>query len=154
MKRRRKKPEATQLISQSTLVTLICLVTAASMTPMVLSCYRPWDDEWEWFEYAKRYRGICRTKGNGCADACRSDGKSGGRCVLTGDFFWSCSCMCYKDGYPIDKSSNKHKADKNKVVFVVVKNDQFLHLSSLPVQNFFGQPSMTTQSPYVHPLED
>lgn len=62
------------------------------------ACYRPFDDEWEVFVYSKRYRGICRTKGNDCAYACKKEGKRGGRCVLTGYFFWSCACMCYRDG--------------------------------------------------------
>lgn len=71
-----------------------------SVSVLSQACYRPFDDEWEMFTPARRYRGICRTKGHGCADACKTEGKSGGRCVLQGFFFWSCTCMCYRDFTP------------------------------------------------------
>lgn len=106
---------------------IICLISTASLLPLIESCYRPWDDEWEWFEYARRYRGVCRIKGSGCADACRSDGKTGGRCVLTGYFFWSCACMCYREGYPVDRTKIKNP---EKIMYIVVKDDK--HLSSVP----------------------
>lgn len=62
-------------------------------------CYRPFDEEWEMFTPGRRYRGICRTRGHECAISCKSEGKRGGRCVLMGNFFWTCTCMCYRNEY-------------------------------------------------------